>query len=124
MDVNDAGARWWQRAEIVLRRPLVFALSSVALIGLLAVLYLNQVAGAAVANARLRSLNARQTSLQRQDAALHQQLGALTSPAYIDQRARAMGLAPGDPGVVLVVTVEGVVGQVVNALSPSAGGQP
>ena len=128
MDVNDADMRWWQRAETLLRRPLVVALGSVALIGLLAVLYLNQVAGVAVANARLRSLQSEQTRLQRQDAALHQQLGALTSPATIAQKARAMGLEPGDPAAVLVITVEGVVAQVVNTLTPdagaAAGGQP
>ena len=91
-------------------------------------LYLNQVAGVAVANARLRSLQSEQTRLQRQDAALHQQLGALTSPATIAQKARAMGLEPGDPAAVVVITVEGVVTQVVNTLIPdtaaAAGGQP
>ena len=124
MDASHAETRWWQRAEIMLRRPLVLALTSVALIGLLAVLYLNQVAGVAVANTRLRALNDEQTRLSRQDATLRQQLGAFTSPAYIDQRARAMGLAPGDPGVALVIAVEGVVASVANALGPSAGGQP
>ena len=124
MDASHAETRWWQRAEITLRRPLVLALTSVALIGLLAVLYLNQVAGVAVANTRLRALNDEQTRLSRQDATLRQQLGAFTSPAYIDQRARAMGLAPGDPGVALVIAVEGVVASVANALEPSAGGQP
>jgi hypothetical protein len=124
MDASHTETRWWQRAEITLRRPLVLALTSVALIGLLAVLYLNQVAGVAVANTRLRALNSEQTRLSRQDAAQRQQLGAFTSPAYIDQRARAMGLTPGDPGVALVIAVEGVVASVANALEPSAGGQP
>jgi hypothetical protein len=126
MDVNDADLRWWQRAELILRRPLVFALGSVALVGLLAVLYLNQVAGVAVANARLRTLNTQQTRLQRQDATLHQQLGAATNPATVDQKARAMGLRPGNPADVLVVAVEGVVARVVGTLSPDAGsgGQP
>lgn len=121
---NGARPRWWQLVETLLRRPLVFALGSVALIGLLAVLYLNQVAGVAVANARLRALSAQQTSLQRQDASLHQQLGEMTSPAWIDQRARALGLTPGAPAVALVIAVEGVVAQVVYALAPNAGGQP
>ena len=80
MDASHVETRWWQRAEITLRRPLVLALTSVALIGLLAVLYLNQVAGVAVANTRLRALNSEQTRLSRQDAAQRQQLARSPAP--------------------------------------------
>jgi hypothetical protein len=82
-----------QSRELGLPRP-VLTLACVALIGLLALTYLSQVAGVAQANSQLRDLNAEQTRLERQDAQLHQQLGTVTSPAYIDRRAREMGLAP------------------------------
>jgi hypothetical protein len=85
---------WWARTQTALRRPLVFALVGVMLIGLLALMYLNEVAGVALANDRLSALRTEQARLRRQDALLHAQLGQVTSPAYIDQRARALGLAP------------------------------
>jgi hypothetical protein len=106
MSVGDARpiqpGGWYGRTTAALRRPWAQALAGLALIGLLALLYLNQVASVAVANARLRNLRAEQTQLERQDSQLHQQLGGLTSPAYVDQRARALGLAP-DPTVAAVI---------------------
>ena len=85
-------------------RP-ALTLACVGLMGLLALTYLSQVAGVAQANSQLRDLNAEQTRLERQDAQLHQQLGTVTSPAYIDRRAREMGLAPafGTPPLTIVV---------------------
>ncbi|HEX6797196.1 MAG TPA: hypothetical protein VF116_05735 [Ktedonobacterales bacterium] len=93
--VLDAALSPRQRVLRALRSRLALALFGVAMIGLLAVLYLNEVAAVGSANARLQTLNAEQTRLERQDAQLHQQLGIVTSPAYIDQHARAMGLEPG-----------------------------
>jgi hypothetical protein len=92
------------RAEMGLPRP-ALTLACVGLIGLLALTYLSQVAGVAQANSQLRELNAEQTRLERQDAQLHQQLGTVTNPAYIDRRAREMGLAPalGTPPLTIVV---------------------
>jgi len=105
-DDGDEPVHGWQtRVETALRRPPSIMLASVAMIGLLAMLYLSQVAGVATANSQLRDLNAEQTRLQRQDAQLHQQLGTVTNPAYIDRRAREMGLAPafGTPPVTVVL---------------------
>ena len=70
------------------------ALECAVVIGLLALLYLSQVGAVTSANASLQSAQARQTSLRRQNAQAHAQLAAARNPAYIDQRARAMGLAP------------------------------
>src|SRR5260370_39366760 len=102
MSVGDARpvqpGGWYGRTAAALRRPWGQALTGLALIGLLALLYLNQVASVAVANARLGNLRAEQTQLEQQNSQLHHQPGQLTSPAYVDQRARAMGLAP-DPTV-------------------------
>lgn len=93
---------WYGRVMSAMRRPLTQALLAVAVIGLLALLYLNQVTSVAGANARLQALRAERTRLEQQNAQLHQQLGRLTSPAAVDQRARALGLAP-DPSVPAVV---------------------
>src|SRR5215469_10364999 len=94
-----------RRALAALRTRLALALFGALLIGLLAVLYLNEVAAVAVANSRLQALHADQTRLQRQDAQLHAKLGAVTSPAYIDQHARALGLAPAPAGSAIVIAV-------------------
>src|SRR5258706_16227898 len=106
MSVGDARpvqpGGWYGRAGAAVRGPWGQALTGLALIGLLALLYLNQVASVAVANVRLGNLRAEQTQLEQQNSQVHQQLGELASPAYVDQRARAMGLAP-DPTVAAVV---------------------
>ncbi|MGZ3676737.1 MAG: hypothetical protein ACXVCO_20730, partial [Ktedonobacterales bacterium] len=60
-------------------------------------------------------LQTEQTRLERQDAQLHAQLGEVTSPAYIDQRARAAGLTPNGAATPVTVVV---------VHDPNAGGQP
>ena len=119
MSVGDARpvqpGGWYGRTAAALRRPWAQALTGLALIGLLALLYLNQVASVAVANARLRNLGAEQTQLERQDSQLHQQLGELTSPAYVDQRARALGLAPDPTVAAVILALDG---------PPRSGGRP
>lgn len=107
-DVALIGRR--QRVLRALRSRLALALFGAAMVGLLAVLYLNEVAAVGSANARLQALNAEQTRLERQDAQLHQQLGLVTSPAYIDQHARALGLVPGAPGQAVALAVRAAIG--------------
>jgi cell division protein FtsB len=102
---------WRTRALAALRSPLALALFGVLMIGLLAVLYLNEVAGVAAANDRLRALTAEQTRLARQDALLRERLGEYTSPAYIDRQARAMGLAPAPPGSALIIAIQTATGE-------------
>lgn len=122
LDGADTPLDWRERARTVWRRPLVRALAGVAAIGLLALLYLNQVAGVALANDQLSALNAQRSRLQRQDSQLHAQLGTDTSPAYVDRRARAMGLTPAPFGSAVYITVSH--GSVPANGQAGAGGQP
>lgn len=107
--------RWTTRLDTTLRRPLALTILGVALVGLLALLYVYEVAGVASANEQLRTLRAEQTRLDRQDAEAHAQLGTVTSPAYIDRRARQMGLLPSaddtPPSVIVVPTPRATGGQ-------------
>ena len=98
---------WYGRTAAALGQPWAQALAGLTLMGLLALLYLNQVASVSSANARLRDLRAQQTQLERQDSQLHQRLGELTSPAYVDQRARAMRLAPDPTVAALILALDG-----------------
>ena len=88
--------------------PVLLILRCLLILGLVALLYLLQVSGATSSATELQALQAEQSALQRQDATLHQQLGQARSPAYIDQRARAMGLVPvGMGGIVTVLISSG-----------------
>lgn len=108
--VSDAALSARQRLMRALRSRLSLALFGAAMIGLLAVLYLNEVAAVGSANTQLQALNAEQTRLERQDAELHQRLGTVTSPAYIDQHARALGLVPAAPGQAVALVVRAATG--------------
>lgn len=103
------------RPASTVRAPLALVLLGAAVIGILALFYVHEVASLTAANDELHALQADQTRLERQDAQLHAQLGEVMSPAYIDRRARAAGLTPhgtDTPVTVVVVT------------DPTAGGQP
>ncbi len=107
---EGGGARaqgWRGRVVRLFRRPSAFALFGIALVGLLALIYLNEVSGVTRANAELRDLQATQTRLEREDAAQRAKLGTVTSPAFVAQRARELGLQPGDPAGVVIVTAGG-----------------
>lgn len=82
----------------------MLALEGAAVIGLLALLYLSQVAAVNTANSRLQTLQTQQTDLRRTDTLAHEQLAQAQSVAAIDRRARALGLRPATPGVIVVVT--------------------
>ena len=110
-DADTPLVPWRVRALAALRSPLALALFGVLMIGLLAVLYLSELAGVAAANDRLRVLSGEQTSLARQDALLREQLGEVTSPTYVDRRARALGLAPAPPDSALIIAVQAMTGE-------------
>jgi cell division protein FtsB len=110
--------RWRERARVALHSQRAQMLGGVVAMGLLALVYLNQVAGVTLANTRLQKLQAERSQLERQRAELQAQLGASTSPAYIDQQARAMGLAPAAQGSAIFLLVHGPVPQ------GGVGGQP
>ena len=105
---------WRERVWMAVRTPVARVLFGVALIGLVAFLYLSEVSGVTTANDRLRALQAEQVRIARQDALLRQQLGEATSPAYIDARARELGLAPAPAGTTQILAVQ---------VATAAGGQ-
>ena len=107
---------WRNRVRDAFTSVRVRVLAGVAAAGLLALLYLSQVAAVNMASGQLAGLSSQSTQLERQDADLHQQLGTVTSPDYIDRRARAMGLAPAPPGTSVIAVTVGHEGE--------AGGQP
>lgn len=93
------------RARIMRQpRPLLL-LEFAAVVGLLALLYLSQVAALTSTRQTLLQEQTRQTTLRRQDADLHAQLGRLQSPASVEQRARALGMVPADPAAVVWITL-------------------
>jgi cell division protein FtsB len=94
---------WRERIAVALRRPITLALFGIVVIGLLALVHLNQVAAIESANAQLSALRDQQARLERQESLLREELGQATSPAYIDQRARALGLAPGSDAPTFVI---------------------
>jgi cell division protein FtsB len=94
-ETQDDASPWRERVAAALRRPIALALFGVVLLGLLAVIHLNQVAAIESANAQLSALRDQQARLERQESLLQEQLGEVTSPAYIDSAARALGLVPG-----------------------------
>src|SRR5262249_31801212 len=103
----EVGPNWRQRRLLGLGGPPALALFGAGLVGPLGLLFLHQVAGVTAADAALQRLQTEQTRLERQDALLHERLGTLTSPAYIERRARELGLRPGPVGGADVITNQG-----------------
>lgn len=85
--------------------PVALSISSVLLIGLMALLYLSQLGQAVSANQKLQDLHSQQTILQRQSQDLANLVAQEQSPAYIAQQAKAQGLVPADPKTVRVVVI-------------------
>src|SRR5258708_5689414 len=104
-DGLEPAPTWPERIRAALLRPLAPALFGIVLVGLLALLYLSEVAGVEAANTQLRTLRDQQARLERQEAQLRAQLGVVTSPAYIEQRARALGLVPASGAPIFIVRV-------------------
>jgi len=85
--------------------PMALCLTSVVLIGLMAVLYLSQVGQAVDINQQLQQINQEQSSLTRQNQDLAEQLAEEQSPAYIVKNAQQQGLQPADPKNVHTIVV-------------------
>ena len=92
-------------------------LACLLLLGALALLYLGQVSAVAAANARWQALQAEQTRLLRQDQEEQQRLAAAQSPAYIMDRARALGMVAVPPGAISIIAAP-----TPSSTSPAAGG--
>lgn len=105
-NVMDDGGIAGGRLERALSRASgtrVRALALAALVGLLALSYLQVESQVAAKNARLTDLRAQSVRLEREKATLRGRLGVVTSPAYVDEQARKLGLAPSPAGTVIVI---------------------
>ena len=85
--------------------PVALSITSVLLIGLMAVLYLSQVGQAVAENQSLQQTLAQQASIKRQEQDLVYTLSQEQSPTYIAEHAKALGLIPADPKTVPVIVV-------------------
>jgi len=97
--------------------PVALCMTSVLLIGLMAVLYLSQVGQAVSSNQQLQTIQTQQDALQRQDQDLTNTIAKEQSPAYIADKAKKLGLIPSDPKNVQVITVKNLLPMQNNDLS-------
>src|SRR5579859_7498810 len=74
--------------------PVAFSLSSVLLIGLMAILYLSQLSQAVTANQQIQQFYRQQAILQRENQELLYIIAQEESPNYIADHAKSQGLAP------------------------------
>jgi hypothetical protein len=86
--------------------PVALSISSLLLVGLMAVLYLTQLGQAVGANQRLQSMRTEQAALQRQNQDLVNIVAQEQSPGYIANHAQAQGLIPADPKLVQILVVK------------------
>jgi cell division protein FtsL len=86
--------------------PVALCITSVLLIGLMAVLYLSQVSQAVSANQRLQDINAQYAVVKRQNQDLVDTIAQEQSPGYIAENARKLGLVLADPKTVQVLIVK------------------
>ncbi|MFL5625203.1 MAG: hypothetical protein ACJ788_06350 [Ktedonobacteraceae bacterium] len=86
--------------------PVALSVSSVLLVGLMAILYLTQLGQAVAANQKLQDLRSQQAILQRQNQDLVNIIAQEQSPDYIARQAKAQGLIPADPKIVQVLVIK------------------
>lgn len=85
--------------------PVALCITSVLLIGLMAVLYLGQQGQAVSANQQIQDVRAQQADLQRQNQDLTYTIAQERSPANIAAQAARQGLVPADPKSIQIVVV-------------------
>jgi len=86
--------------------PVALSISSVLLIGLMAILYLTQLGQAVAANQKLQDYLAQQATLRRQNQDLVYVISQEQSPEYIADSAKTLGLVPADPKIVKMLIVK------------------
>lgn len=86
--------------------PVALCITSVLLIGLMAILYLSQMGQAVAMNQKLQNIQAEQSVLHRQDQDLANTISQEQAPSYIATHAKQMGLVPADPKTVQVIVVK------------------
>jgi len=85
--------------------PVALCITSVLLIGLMAVLYLGQQGQAVAVNQQIQDVRAQQADLQRKNQDLTYTIAQERSPANIAAQATKQGLVPADPKNVQIVVV-------------------
>ena len=93
------------RALFLNMGPVALCVTSVVLIGLMAVLYLSQVGQAVDTNRQLQQTRQKQSLLTRQNQDLAEQLAEEQSPGYIVKNAQQQGLQPANPKNVHTIVV-------------------
>ena len=86
--------------------PVALCITSVLLIALMAVFYLNQVSQAVAANQQLQDITAQQGTLDRQNQDLVEIMATEQSPAFIANNASKLGLVLADPKTVQIIVVK------------------
>jgi|SRR5436309_1431590 len=85
--------------------PVALSITSVLLIGLMAVLYLSQLGQAVSANQQLQDIHAQTTELNRNNQDLVNAITHERSPANLAAQAQKMGLVPADAKSVQILVV-------------------
>jgi cell division protein FtsL len=85
--------------------PVALSITSVLLIGLMAVLYLSQLGQAVSANQEIQDIHAEITRLNRSNQDLVNAITRERSPANIAAQAQKMGLVPADAKSVQILVV-------------------
>ena len=85
--------------------PVALSISSVLLIGLMAILYLTQLGQGVAANQRMQDYLAQQAMLRRQNQDIVYTIAQEQSPEYIAGAAKALGLVPADAKTVRILIV-------------------
>jgi hypothetical protein len=88
--------------------PVALSITSVVLIGLMAVLYLTQLGQAEEFDQQLQQFNAQQSQLQRQNQDLLETVAHEQSPSFIISHAQQQGLVPADPQKSWIIKVSGL----------------
>ena len=86
--------------------PVALCITSVLLIGLMAVLYLSQVSQAVSDNQQLQDINAQQSVLKRENQDLVNTIAQEQLPAYVADHASKLGLVLADPDVIQVLIIK------------------
>jgi cell division protein FtsL len=86
--------------------PVALCITSVLLIALMAVFYLNQVSQAVAANQQLQDITAQQATLNRQNQDLVEIIATEQSPEFIANNATKLGLVLADPKTVQIIIVK------------------
>jgi cell division protein FtsL len=95
-----------RRRQFFSMGPVSLCITSVLLIGLMAVFYLSQVSQAVAANQQLQDITSQQVTLERQNQDLVAIIAGEQSPEYIATNAHKLGLVLADQKTIQVLIVK------------------